>query len=89
MSELELKILGQKLVVKSTKDEDYIRGVASYLNDKVEEVRRSTTAVSTLDVALLAALNVTDEFMKSQQTIEKTLKRSEELIQLIDGRIGR
>ncbi len=84
MSILELEILGQKLAVKSDEDESYIRAVESYLNSKVLEIKDSTTAVSTLDLALLAALNVTGELVKTKEKLKSQDERTETLIQLID-----
>jgi cell division protein ZapA (FtsZ GTPase activity inhibitor) len=84
---LELEILGQKIAVKSDEDEEYIKAVESYLNHKVHEVKSNSKAVSTLDLALLAALNVTGELIKTKETLETQEKRFVELTQLIDRRM--
>ncbi|MEE8575112.1 MAG: cell division protein ZapA [Thermodesulfobacteriota bacterium] len=86
MNVVELDILGQKLAVKSDEDEQYIRAVESYLAIKVDEVKDSSKAVSTLDVALLAALNVTGELLKTKEMLESLDKRTEDLSELIDRR---
>jgi len=87
MNVVEMEILGQKLAVKSNEEEEHIRAVEAYLNQKVDEIRGGTKAVSTLDMALLAALNVTGELIKIRETIERIDKRSEELSLLIDRRM--
>ncbi|MBI5827467.1 MAG: cell division protein ZapA [Deltaproteobacteria bacterium] len=84
----ELKIHGHRLTVKSEEGEEYMRAVENYLNNKIEEVKENTKAVSTLDLALLAALNITGEVIKTKETLEKLGKRSEELALLIDGRLA-
>ena len=84
---VELDILGQKLAIKSEEDEEYIKTVQAVLNSKANEVKSSSKAVSTLDVALLTALNVTGELIKTKEILEKHEKRSEELIELIDRRL--
>jgi len=81
---IELKIYGHKLVVKSEEDEDYIRTVENYLNTKIEEVKENTKAVSTLDLALLAALNITGEVIKTKEMLERLGRKSEELAKRID-----
>lgn len=83
----ELKIFGHKLLVKSDEGEDYIRAVENYLNTKIEEVKENTKAVSSLDVALLAALNITGEVIKTREMLEKVGRKSEELAELIDSRL--
>ena len=84
---LEMEILGQKIAIKSDEDERYIKAVESFLNNKVAEVKTNSKAVSTLDLALLTALNVTGELIKTKETLETQEKRFEELTQLIDRRL--
>ena len=81
----ELRINGHRLIVKSEEGEEYIRAVEEYLNHKIEEVKNNTRAVATLDLALLAALNITGEVIKSKEILERLEKKSEELTE----RIGR
>lgn len=83
----ELRINGHRLVVRSDEGEEYIRSVEDYLNTKIEEVKEKTKAVSTLDLALLAALNITGEIIKTKETLERLDKKSEELVELIDKRL--
>lgn len=83
----ELKIFGHKLLVKSDENEAYIRRVEEYLNTKIEEVRENTKAVSSLDVALLAALNITGEVIKTKEMLEELGRKSEELAIKIDRRL--
>ncbi len=81
---IELRILGQKLVVRSDEDEEYIRKVEQCLNAKIEEVRMNTKAVATLDLALLVALNLSGELTKARDHLEAIEQRSEEIGQKID-----
>ncbi len=83
----ELKIDGRTLVVKSEEGEGHIRKVEEYLNTKIEEVKEGSKAVSTLDIALLAALNITGEAIKAKETLETLGRRAEELTELIDRRL--
>jgi cell division protein ZapA len=84
---VEIRLLGQKLVLKSDEEEGYIREVENYLNDKIEEIKESTKAVSTLDIALLTALNITSEFLRTRHTLDGVERRSKEIIQRIDRRL--
>lgn len=80
----ELKIDGHSITVKSDEDERYIRAVESYLNNKIEEVKENSKAASTLDLALLAALNITGEVIKTKEMLDRVERRTEELEELID-----
>ncbi len=84
----ELNINGHRLIVKSEEGEEYIRAVEGYLNNKIEEVKKNTRAVSTLDLALLAALNITGEVIKSKEILERLEIKTEELTELIGKKIA-
>ncbi len=84
----ELKINGHRLVVRSEEGEEHIRTVEDYLNNKIEEAKENTKAVSTLDLALLAALNITGEVIKTRGILDKLGRKSEELTELIDRRLA-
>lgn len=83
----ELNINGHKLAVRSEESEEHIRAVEQHLNHKIEEVKENTKAVSTLDLALLAALNVTGEVIKTKEILERLGRKSDELAELIDRRL--
>lgn len=84
---VELRILGQRLQVKSDEDESSVRAVESYLSEKIEVVRGGSKAVATLDLALLAALNITGELIKAREKLQDVEKKSAELSQLIARRL--
>ncbi len=81
---VELQILGQRIKVSSEFEVDSIREVEKYLNNKVEEVKGKTKAVSTLDLAILTALNVAGEHLKVKKLMGRLERSSEELTKLID-----
>lgn len=87
--QVEIKVMGQKFMVRSDSDEEYIQQVAEYVDRKVGEVVKNSKAVASLNVAILAAMNIADEFMKYKlerekqwQTAEKKIKNVIELIDL-------
>jgi cell division protein ZapA len=85
---VEVNILEQKLIVKSSEDEERIKKVLDYLNRKIEEVKKSSRAVSTLNVALLAAMNIADDYLEARDKLIKLEGRSKKLSELIDKRVG-
>jgi cell division protein ZapA len=63
---IEIKVFGQTYTVKSDAEEDHIQAVAQYVNEKMDEVLKKTRSVSTLNVAILTALNIADDLMKER-----------------------
>ena len=87
MPVVEVNILEQKLLVKSEDGEEHVKMVVDYLNSKIEEVKKNSKAVSTLNVALLAAMNITDDYFEAKERVVKLEGRARELSKLIDKRI--
>ena len=85
----QIKILGQELAVLSDAEDEQVHDIVSYVNDKMEEILKSSSGLRTLDVAILAALNISEEFFKlkgvSEDLCDRLERRSEQLIQLIEN----
>jgi cell division protein ZapA len=64
---VEIKVFGQTYTVKTDAEEDYIQEVARYVNEKMDEVLKKTKSVSTLNVAILTALNVADDLLREKE----------------------
>jgi cell division protein ZapA len=84
----DIKILGQELAVTSDTEDDQVANVVRFVNDKMEEIVRSRDGLRTLDVAILAALNISEDYLKlkgvNQDLCDQLELRSEKLIQLIE-----
>ena len=85
---VEVTIMGQKFQVRSEADDDYVFEVAKFVNQKVDEVIGSTKSVASVKVAILAAMNIADEFFKFQRTkkvkFKELEKKIEDMIELVD-----
>jgi cell division protein ZapA len=83
-----IKLLGQELSVLSDSGDDHVARVVKYVNDKVDEIGKNANDFNTLNVAILAALNIADEYFKSKAVEESKYdqleNRSERLIDLIN-----
>ena len=89
---VEIKVFGQTYTVKTDAEEEYIQEVAKYVNEKMEEVLRKTKSVSTLNVAILTALNIADDLLKEKEK-RTALRReveakSKDLVEKIDIKIA-
>jgi len=89
---VEIKVFGQTYTVKTDAEEDYIREVAHYVNEKMEEVLRKTKSVSTLNVAILTALNIADDLLREKEKriglLREIEAKSKDLVEKIDLKIG-
>lgn len=89
---VEIKVFGQTYTVKTEAEEDYIQEVARYVNEKMEEVLKKTRSVSTLNVAILTALNIADDLLREKEKRIALLReveiKSKDLAEKIDIKIG-
>jgi len=69
----ELLILNQKLVLKSDADEKHVKKLSDYVNKKLHTLAESAKNVSTLNIAILGALTIADDFFKYQGKTEKKI----------------
>ncbi len=65
---LKIKIYGTEYPIKSASETEteYILTVADYVDQKMREIDQNTQAKSSLKVAILAALNITDELFQEK-----------------------
>jgi cell division protein ZapA len=84
----DIRIFGQELSVLSDAEDENVANVVEFVNKKMEEVLQSAGNLKTLDVAILAALNISEELLKLKG-VNKELRDqlecgAEKLIQLIE-----
>ena len=78
----KVTIAGQEFRLSGDGSEDYIRGLAEYLNKKIEEIQRSNPSVSTGNCVILAALQVTDELKQLRTDYDALDSRIKELCEM-------
>jgi cell division protein ZapA len=84
----EVRILGQELSVISDSGDEHVADVIRFVNDKVEEAGKAAGTKNSLNIAILAALNIADEYLRLRGVKENIYSqlesRSEQLINLIN-----
>ena len=83
-----INILGQELSVLSDSGDEHVARVVKFVKDKIKEAGSAAANANTLNVAILAALNIADEYMKfkgmKDDICNQLESRSGKLIDLID-----
>lgn len=89
---VEIKLMNQKFNLKTDSDETYVQRVSDYVNNKIFDVQEKTRSVSSLNVALLTALNIADDYFKmkgkKKDHRQEAKQKVQELIHLIDQCMG-
>jgi cell division protein ZapA len=88
---VRVEILGREYTVKSEEGEERVKNIAAYVNRKIKEVSESSQTVSTLNLAILAALNIANDYLQAvedQKTFWQSIEaRSGRLIEMINSKI--
>jgi cell division protein ZapA len=89
---VEIKVFGQTYTVKTDAGEDHIQEVARYVNEKMDDILKKTRSISTLNVAILTALNLADDLLKEKERRMDLLReiemKSKDLAEKIDLRLS-
>ena len=88
----KVEIFGQEYKIKGVGNPQYIHKIAGHVDKKMREIAHSSGIMSQSRIAILAALNITDELYqekegrkKFQQELERQAGRLDELL---DDKIG-
>jgi cell division protein ZapA len=63
---VSVEIQGQRYPIKSTLDPAYVRELAGYVHAKMAAAAEETRTADTLRLAVVAALNIADEFFRAR-----------------------
>jgi cell division protein ZapA len=89
---VEIKVFGHVYTVKTDTDEEHIQRVARYVNEKMDEVVKNTKSVSSLNVAILTALNIADDLIKEKTKrlalLQEVEQKSKDLVEKINMNIN-
>ena len=74
-----ITIAGKEFSIVSDESSEYVNRVAFVLNKKLKELNAESISLSTHMLMTLAALNVTDDFLKVTDALAETKKQLETL----------
>lgn len=89
---VSVEIHGQQYPIRSGLDPAYVAELAAYVDEKIRLAARESPAGDTLKLAVLAALNIADEYFRERDEQEyrtTTLaSRASELERMLDLALG-
>ncbi len=92
-NQVQITIYGQEYSIKAPADPDYIKSIAEFVDEKMREVQQSFSSTqSSTRIAILAAMNISDELMTLRKNSDSGDLDAEErlstLIELIDDSLS-
>ncbi|MEO8191798.1 MAG: cell division protein ZapA [Acidobacteriota bacterium] len=88
----QVEIFGQTYNVRAEGDSTYIHDLARFVDSRMKEVAEKTATVDTTKIAILAALNISDDLHQRERTRKDAptdaVARAERLIEKLDAALG-
>jgi cell division protein ZapA len=85
---VQVEIYGQRYTLKATKDPSWVESIAAHVDRKMREISASTPTVDSLKVAILAAVNIADEFfqlkVEGEAIEDRIAEKAEQLSDLLE-----
>ena len=89
MKGVSVEIMGQNLTVASDSGEEWVKGLARSVDGMIKSIKTGTQAVSSVHLAILAALNFADELEQLRKEhaalVEQIEAMNKRLSAAIDG----
>jgi len=85
---VDVEIMGHRFTVRSDADESYIQRVAGYVDEKAQEIVKVSRPQANFNVAMLAALNIADEYHRLKEQYETMLLRLSRLSEKVSITLG-
>jgi cell division protein ZapA len=86
---IPISIQGQQYPIRTSLDPEYVLQLAAFVDDRMRAAAESTPTGDALRLAVLAALNIADEFFRCRDATDerngKLAERTEELERLLDA----
>jgi len=93
-NQVRVEILGREYTIRSDEGEERVKKIAQYVDEKLKNISENTRTASTLNAAILAALDIANDYFEAKegrthldQRVEEIETKSSRLIELIDARI--
>ncbi|PIP71724.1 MAG: hypothetical protein COW89_10405 [Nitrospinae bacterium CG22_combo_CG10-13_8_21_14_all_47_10] len=82
----KIQIYGKTYSLKTSSSEVDAEGVAAYVDSRMKELANARNKTSTLDLAILTALNIAQELLElKKQSEEKSNAEDEKIRQLVSA----
>ena len=86
-----ITVMGQTYLLKGTHDAAYVARVENFLNEQIDQARKTGATADTYNLMVLVALNLADDCIKKDDAIKSLVGSieadSERLVKLIDSRL--
>jgi cell division protein ZapA len=88
MKGIDIEIMGQTLTVGSDAGDEWVRAVARSVDARMRDIRASSQAISSIHLAILAALNFADELEHLKREHQALVEQLEAMNQRLSSALN-
>ena len=85
---VHVEVYGQKYPIKTALDPRYVEQLATFVESRMELAAKTSPSSDAVGLAVLAALNITDEFFRTRTSLTSSsgslAARADELEKIVD-----
>ena len=85
--QLRVNIFGSEYTLLSDNNEEYVKEIAAYLDKKMREMDKNQLIKSSSRLAILTALNITEEIFKEREYRKKVIDQLNEEVRKVNDSI--
>ena len=85
MRSVEVQILGQSYSIKTDEEEEYIKTLAKYIDEKLKEIYNMVPSITQTKATVMAAFGIADELFKIKMQQENLDKLIDEKTKILSG----
>ena len=74
MTSVTIRIAGEEHTIRANAEPEYTRLCASYVDERISEIRSQGVLMETHKAAILAALSISDELLQAREELERVRK---------------
>lgn len=71
MHSVTVRIAGEEHVIRANAEPTYTRSCATFVDERIAEIRRAAGLIEGHKAAILAALSITDEYFQARAELER------------------
>ncbi len=90
--QVKVTLAGQKFSVRTDARPKYVRELAAFVTEKMEEAKLSGKVITTQALALLAAMSIADDLFQQRESEQKLRRevtaRSKKILRYLDKEAG-
>lgn len=88
MNRVEVEIFGQFYNIIGEDDAERVKCLARLVDERMSEIARTSRGMTSLKVAILAALNISDDLVRTRESLQRMQETERQLMSRLDRVIG-